>query len=318
MLINRRYSKLFYQGLQHTQYVMLMCRAYSIFKFMMTLIFTLTINCERCELTNWMLVVLVHSIIAFLYHTYMGVLLNNIQIVMQIAESLNHMIQIEEDQDQVNELSESQYVINEELDPYSYLTQEEMEKKQKVLAVQIRCEVALRYKVLRLLGIITFWSTQILVIWALRLQMLNPEDPELYHACFRHVITFQLVFLFLTMYQYLEVYMVTLLIVICLPFLIPVMLWHKFKQKKQNYDNQQSLNQLKKTCKMLYHSEKIQGDQECGICMHVYVTDEELLILPCDPKHHFHLHCIQAWLLINSTCPKCRASFLRFKQQQQQ
>ncbi|CAD8102138.1 unnamed protein product [Paramecium sonneborni] len=318
MLINRRYTKIFYKGLQHTHYAMLMCRVYAIFKFMMTAVFTLTINCESCELTNWMLAVLVHSLIAYIYHTYMGILLNNIQIVMQIAESLNHMIQLEEGHDQSNALQESQYIVNEDLDPYLNLTVEEMERKQKILAAQIRCEVALKYKSMRFLGIITFWTTQILVIWAFRLQMFNPEDPQLYHACFSHVITFQLVFLFLTVYQYLEVYMISLLIIICLPFLIPVMLWHKFKQKKKNYDNQKSLKELKKTCKMLYQSEKIQGDHECGICMHVYVTDEELLILPCDPKHHFHMQCIQTWLLINSTCPKCRTSFLRFNQQQQQ
>jgi len=68
---------------------MLMCRAYSIFKFMMTTIFTLTINCERCELTNWMLAVLFHSIIAYMYHTYMRILLNKIVIKLPILVNCN-------------------------------------------------------------------------------------------------------------------------------------------------------------------------------------------------------------------------------------
>lgn len=68
---------------------MVMCRAYSIFKLMMTTIFTLTINCERCELTNWMLAVLIHSILAYAYHTYMGVLLNNIVFKLPILVNCN-------------------------------------------------------------------------------------------------------------------------------------------------------------------------------------------------------------------------------------
>ncbi|CAK84118.1 unnamed protein product (macronuclear) [Paramecium tetraurelia] len=295
---------------------MQMCRLYSLFKLMMATILALTIDCVRCELTNWMLAVLFHSIIAYVYHTYMRIILNNIQIVLQIAERLNHLIQVEEVE--TNEQSNCQYLIHEDLDPYLYLNQEEMDRKQKILAVQIRYEVVSRYQSLRILSIITFWVTQILVVWAIRLQMQNPEDPESYDTCLRYANTFQLAFVFLTIYQYLDVYILSLLIVIALPFLIPVRLWHQFKEKKQNYDNQQSLKELKKTCIMLYHFKNIQGDQECGICMHSYVTDEKLLVLPCDPKHHFHLQCIQAWLLINSTCPKCRASFLKFNQQQQQ
>ncbi|CAD8191532.1 unnamed protein product [Paramecium pentaurelia] len=296
MLLNRRYTKIFYKGLQHTRYVMLMCRAYSIFKFMMTTIFTLTINCERCELTNWMLA----------------------QIVMQIAERLNHMIQIEGEQNYTIELQNFQYQICEDLDPYLYLSQEEIDRKSKILAVQIRYELVSKYKSLRMMSIIIFWITQILVVWAIRLQMFNPEHPESYYTCYRHVNTFQLAFLLLTIYQYLDVYILSLLIIIGLPFLIPLKLWYKFKETKKNYENQQSIKELKKTCLILYHFQNIQGDQECGICMHDYIIDEKLLILPCDPKHHFHLQCIQAWLLINSTCPKCRASFLRFNQQQQQ
>ncbi|XP_004761903.1 E3 ubiquitin-protein ligase RLIM-like [Mustela nigripes] len=42
----------------------------------------------------------------------------------------------------------------------------------------------------------------------------------------------------------------------------------------------------------------------CSICITEYTEGNRLRILPC--SHEFHIHCIDRWLLENSTCPICR------------
>ncbi|KAF2069634.1 hypothetical protein CYY_009051 [Polysphondylium violaceum] len=45
-------------------------------------------------------------------------------------------------------------------------------------------------------------------------------------------------------------------------------------------------------------------DSSCAICLSDYVQDDKIRILPC--KHHFHLECVDRWLIINKTCPFCK------------
>jgi len=50
----------------------------------------------------------------------------------------------------------------------------------------------------------------------------------------------------------------------------------------------------------------------CGICLSEYAQGEDVRVLPCDAerRHHFHLTCIDTWLVQHATCPICRASML--------
>ena len=45
-------------------------------------------------------------------------------------------------------------------------------------------------------------------------------------------------------------------------------------------------------------------DATCGICLSEYQEGEVLKYLPC--HHHFHLECIETWLISNKTCPYCK------------
>lgn len=48
----------------------------------------------------------------------------------------------------------------------------------------------------------------------------------------------------------------------------------------------------------------------CPICVCEFEEGEEVRTLPCDGHHNFHKRCIDEWLVINATCPNCRAQVL--------
>ncbi|KYR00191.1 putative GATA-binding transcription factor [Tieghemostelium lacteum] len=45
-------------------------------------------------------------------------------------------------------------------------------------------------------------------------------------------------------------------------------------------------------------------DASCAICLCEYELNDRIRILPC--KHHFHLSCVDRWLIINKACPFCK------------
>lgn len=46
---------------------------------------------------------------------------------------------------------------------------------------------------------------------------------------------------------------------------------------------------------------------DCAVCLNEFSDTDKLRLLPVC-SHAFHLHCIDTWLLSNSTCPLCRRS----------
>ncbi|CAA0826749.1 RING-H2 finger protein ATL47 [Striga hermonthica] len=59
----------------------------------------------------------------------------------------------------------------------------------------------------------------------------------------------------------------------------------------------------------VFHYRDIMGLKEpfdCAVCLSEFSADDKLKFLPkC--SHAFHIHCIETWLLSNSTCPLCRS-----------
>ena len=51
---------------------------------------------------------------------------------------------------------------------------------------------------------------------------------------------------------------------------------------------------------------RVETDYGCSICSEDYELDVNIKVLPCE--HEYHPACIDQWLLINKTCPLCRAS----------
>lgn len=48
---------------------------------------------------------------------------------------------------------------------------------------------------------------------------------------------------------------------------------------------------------------------DCAVCLCEFSIQDRLRLLPIC-SHAFHIHCIDTWLLSNSTCPLCRATLL--------
>lgn len=44
---------------------------------------------------------------------------------------------------------------------------------------------------------------------------------------------------------------------------------------------------------------------DCAVCLGEFSNSDKLKLLP-DCSHAFHIHCIETWLMSNSTCPLCR------------
>jgi len=53
-----------------------------------------------------------------------------------------------------------------------------------------------------------------------------------------------------------------------------------------------------------------EDDPQCSICLSSYEDGQDVRLLPCDGRHHFHKECVDEWLIVNATCPICRASVL--------
>jgi len=45
---------------------------------------------------------------------------------------------------------------------------------------------------------------------------------------------------------------------------------------------------------------------QCAVCLEAYEEDDRLMVLPCDPRHNFHVQCIEPWLQRMNTCPLCQ------------
>lgn len=57
--------------------------------------------------------------------------------------------------------------------------------------------------------------------------------------------------------------------------------------------------------------EYIPARNTCPICVTEFTPDDEILLLPCDPrKHIYHNSCIREWLTKSQHCPMCRQNLV--------
>ncbi|EME31773.1 zinc finger (C3HC4-type RING finger) family protein [Galdieria sulphuraria] len=56
-----------------------------------------------------------------------------------------------------------------------------------------------------------------------------------------------------------------------------------------------------------YHRDSSEEESTCPICLCEYEEGNLLRILPCTSKHRFHATCVDRWLILNKSCPLCKA-----------
>jgi len=64
----------------------------------------------------------------------------------------------------------------------------------------------------------------------------------------------------------------------------------------------------KKLLRIPYSSEYMKSNKDCAICTTQFEENQQIITLPCDPRHYFHEACIRDWLDIRSSCPICRTN----------
>ncbi|KAL4456867.1 hypothetical protein ABPG74_014505 [Tetrahymena malaccensis] len=96
-------------------------------------------------------------------------------------------------------------------------------------------------------------------------------------------------------------------ICLCMPFMLVIYLVLRRRRNGiQRGLDEDAINSL--PIKYLKDVEKKEEEDtlECCICLVEYEEDEEIIILPCNKKHHFHAKCIKQWVKINGVCPICK------------
>lgn len=59
--------------------------------------------------------------------------------------------------------------------------------------------------------------------------------------------------------------------------------------------------------KITYGHIRLEGQNECAICLMEFDDDQMVTPLSCDIRHYFHYECIQAWMKEKTLCPLCKA-----------
>ncbi|EUD66339.1 hypothetical protein C922_03255 [Plasmodium inui San Antonio 1] len=59
------------------------------------------------------------------------------------------------------------------------------------------------------------------------------------------------------------------------------------------------------------HDDHHEDDEEiCSICMMNYVRSDDVMMMPCDKRHFFHVGCLTKWLYKSQACPICRTNIV--------
>ena len=82
----------------------------------------------------------------------------------------------------------------------------------------------------------------------------------------------------------------------------------EIREPVTNYPFKRGLLRTKPLQKLSYNSNIFHFLDECSICLCPFQHKDEIVVLPCDPRHYFHTDCITAWLdreSTNNECPIC-------------
>ncbi|CAK62965.1 unnamed protein product (macronuclear) [Paramecium tetraurelia] len=148
----------------------------------------------------------------------------------------------------------------------------------------------------RLLGIIY----QLLFLYGLAI-FLSQETSRT--GCEYYQYYFLCTILILSIYQYIDLYIIAIFCILFSPFLILFLIYYCVSHCTKRQQKREAMERLNIQS---YKPNCVEGDPECTICRCAYELGENILTLTCSKFHHFHESCIMSWMNVNSTCPLCR------------
>ncbi|CAD8073739.1 unnamed protein product [Paramecium sonneborni] len=309
LIENRRVSQLFCKSVESCKRIALGHLVYCICKIIIAVVL-LTINgiksCLWEDANTWMIIVIAESILEIVLFSILMKLIKKTPTLLNVGEELHQVIYAENSQiDNYGDISE--FLANENDDQTILYPEREFDKKKLLLAQQIMSEILKIHSPLKYSKHFVFLINQGLLIWGFIIGFEVPWDSD--DECRNRLLITIYVFLFYTVCQYLDVYLLIIIVGLCLPFFICFLIYLKIKQPKGKKDANQILEDLKKQYLIKYSPNLIEGNPECKICMQTYQLEDEVLKLPCHESHNFHYICISAWFKVNLSCPICRKSY---------
>ncbi|CAD8171775.1 unnamed protein product [Paramecium pentaurelia] len=309
LIENRRITQLFCQSVKSCKNIAFGHFVYCACKII-TAVILLTINatnsCGWEDANTWMTIVIGESLLELVVFAIIMKLIKKTPVLLNVGEELHQVIYAENSQ--INSYGDiSEFLANQNDDQTIQFPEREFDKKKLMLAQQILQEIIKIYSPLKYSKHLVFLINQGLLIWGFIIGFEIPWDVN--DECRNRLLITIYVFLFYTICQYLDVYLLIIIILLCLPFVLIFLIYQKIQQPKGKKDTDQILEDLKKKYFVKYSPNLIEGTPECKICMQTYQLEEEVLKLPCHESHNYHFICISAWFKVNLSCPVCRKSY---------
>ncbi|CAK68906.1 unnamed protein product (macronuclear) [Paramecium tetraurelia] len=265
-------------------------------------------------LVFWMYISCAHSLFAFIYYIQLLMKIDNEVKCTQVVEEIGQMIVIEIPEGYTNQereafINDQVQIQNQEMIQRLEIDgQIEESRRISLIATEIKKTLLQNERPLNILGKGCFVLFQFIQLWGLifyfhkKSTTESNEDLKFYSLYKGYLFSV----VFMGIYQYLEIYIITLLVLIFLPILLFYSLYDWIKNYCQKRRERRRIDDSLKES-MYSLQETAEGENECAICMNQYEEKDKIAILPCSNKHRFHSTCVRSWLEINSKCPLCRS-----------
>ncbi|CAD8145530.1 unnamed protein product [Paramecium octaurelia] len=321
-------ATLFVQGKEYFQQYHKFLAGYTLLKFVASfviIILRLTLFSDEqpfkdynyifdvAYLEIWMYLSLSHSFFGFIYYIKLILLIDNSMQSQRVAKELGYLIEFYvpsnfSDQQMENYIDEQLIIQNREILIRQGITgQQDDQRRITQIGSEIKKKLLKNNQCLNLHGKTCFIAFQFIQLWSILFyfQSQNSQDEVGTYKFITMYKGYIFSVVFIGVYQYLEIYITVLLIIIFLPILLiySLCLWFNkyFNKRNQNTKIDDSLNEA------LFSSLDNVDDKECSICMTQFQDQEYIVTLPCSSTHRFHSSCIRSWLQVNNKCPLCRS-----------
>ncbi|CAD8064675.1 unnamed protein product [Paramecium sonneborni] len=270
---------------------------------------------DAAYLEIWMYISCTHSLFAFIYYMQLLIKIDNDIKCNQIVEDIGQMIIIEIPSAYTNQQRQAFIIQQVDIQNQEMIQRLEIDgqieesRRISLIATEIKKNLLQNEKSLNFLGKGCFILFQFIQLWGLIFYFHSKTNEDVNKEAKFYILYkgYLLSVVFMGIYQYLEIYIITLLVLIFLPILL---FYSLYDWIKNYFQKRRERRRIDVSLKESMYSLQETAEQECAICMEEYTQKDKIAVLPCSNKHRFHSTCVRAWLQVNSKCPLCRTDVL--------